>query len=370
VDKSPANMDALLEPLLSAADEEQADACLLQLITTHAVPVVKGVVRCKLHLNPFDAAEQSEADDIQQEVALQLLAELRKLRREPRAHPIGDVRGLAAVIAHRACARWMRRRFPKRHAFKNRLYYLLTRQRGFALWQNEQGRLTAGFAAWRGRGAVAAGRLKSLSGDERLLARIMSLQTGGRQSGAGDCIAAVFNHLGGPVEFDELVGTLAGLLGIRDRPVESTEENEDAVASESASILTFVWSRLAGATGYTVEVYDEPFNLVANSPRLAGNSWASPPLKRGGTYSWQVKAVKDGREVISPRPPAAQAKFRVLDAARADELRRARRAYASSHLTLGLLAVRARRLVGRGRTGIPRAAKSQPGFGRGAKAFE
>ena len=50
-----------------------------------------------------------------------------------------------------------------------------------------------------------------------------------------------------------------------------------------------------------------------------------------------MKAVKDGQEVKSPRPPAPQARFRVLDRAKADELARAKRAYPSSHLTLGLL---------------------------------
>lgn len=100
----------------------------------------------------------------------------------------------------------------------------------------------------------------------------------------------------------------------------------------------FHWSALEGATGYVVEVYDEAFNLVAASPQLTTRSWsASQTLARGKVYSWQVKAVKDGQEIKSPRPPAPQAKFRVLDRAKADELARARRAYPSSHLTLGLL---------------------------------
>lgn len=105
---------------------------------------------------------------------------------------------------------------------------------------------------------------------------------------------------------------------------------------------TFRWSPLKGATGYVVEVYDEGFNLVAASPQLAGTSWAAPQtLPRGKVYAWQVKAVKDGEEVKAPRPPAPQAKFRVLDRAKADELARARRDYPSSHLTLGLLYARA-----------------------------
>lgn len=99
---------------------------------------------------------------------------------------------------------------------------------------------------------------------------------------------------------------------------------------------TFRWSALEGATGYVVEVYDEKFTLVTSSPQLTGLRWTTA-LPRGNVYSWQVKASKDGEEVMSPRPPAPQAKFRILDQAKADELTKARRAYPSAHLTLGLL---------------------------------
>ena len=135
--KVPVSTDALLEPLLRAAGDEQVDASLSQLITTHVEPVIKGVIRYKLHFNSHHALEQADADDIRQEVTVQLLAELQKVCQQPETHSISDVRGLAAVIAHRACSRWMRRQFPERHALKNHLHYLLTRQSGFALWQNE-----------------------------------------------------------------------------------------------------------------------------------------------------------------------------------------------------------------------------------------
>jgi hypothetical protein len=99
---------------------------------------------------------------------------------------------------------------------------------------------------------------------------------------------------------------------------------------------SFRWSPMEGATGYVVEVYDEQFKLVASSPQLTTPSWTTT-LPHGKVYSWQVKATKDGQEITSPRPPAPQAKFRVLDQAKVNELARARRAYGSSHLTLGLL---------------------------------
>ena len=105
---------------------------------------------------------------------------------------------------------------------------------------------------------------------------------------------------------------------------------------------TFRWSQLSGATGYVVEVYDERFNLTASSPQGNFDSWTLPkPLRRGEVYSWQVKALKDSQELKSPSPPAPQAKFRILDQAKAHELAQARSSYASSHLLIALLCSRA-----------------------------
>jgi len=101
---------------------------------------------------------------------------------------------------------------------------------------------------------------------------------------------------------------------------------------------TLRWSRLEGATGYVVEVYDDQFKVAASSPPISNLSWTtSPALPDGKIYSWQVKAMKDGQEITSPRPPAPQARFRILDQGKANELARAKRAYGASHLTLGLL---------------------------------
>ena len=227
--KPSAKIDSLLEPLLQSASDHQADQFLSTLIATHADPVIKGVIRYKLHLRSRHATERAEADDIHQEVLVRLLAELQQLREQPDAYPVADLRGLAAVIAHRACSRWMRRQFPERHAFKNRLYYMFTRQRGLALWQSENGKRMAGFAAWQERkNAANAGQLRQASDDERLMAQIRLLKTG-RPQEWGATLAAIFNYLGGPIEFDELVSALAALLQIRDQPLASTDPNEGAI---------------------------------------------------------------------------------------------------------------------------------------------
>lgn len=100
----------------------------------------------------------------------------------------------------------------------------------------------------------------------------------------------------------------------------------------------FRWTPLAGAASYVVEVYDEQFNLVTKSVASKQTAWTPPqPLARGRLYAWQVKASQDGQEIIAPKPPATQARFRVLAQAQADELARVRRTHSNAHLLLGLL---------------------------------
>ena len=224
--ESPVKIDVLLEPL-TRASEEQADELLSQLIANHAEPVIKGVIRFKLRLNPYQETQRAETDDIHQEVILQLLAQLQRFRKLPEGHPISDLRGMAAVIAHRTCARWMRRQFPERHALKNRLHYLLTRQRGLALW-DEDGKSLAGFAVWQKENKPAKAA-RHLSDVEVMPNHIRTLRSDKPQELA-DTVAAILNHVGGPVEFDELVGAIATIQGISDQPIESLAEDEDGAS--------------------------------------------------------------------------------------------------------------------------------------------
>jgi hypothetical protein len=74
----------------------------------------------------------------------------------------------------------------------------------------EERKLVAGFAVWQGqKKAATAAPLGNLSDDEDLLADIRSVKNG-RQQKLGDAIAAIFNHLGSPIEFDDLVPVICG----------------------------------------------------------------------------------------------------------------------------------------------------------------
>jgi hypothetical protein len=105
---------------------------------------------------------------------------------------------------------------------------------------------------------------------------------------------------------------------------------------------TFSWSPLAGAGSYVVTVVDDQLNEVAKSGPLTKTEWRlRTPLARGGAYSWQVTALRDGQAITSPVMPAPQAKFVILDRARSEELKRVREAAPRYHLGLGVLYARA-----------------------------
>ena len=54
----------------------------------------------------------------------------------------------------------------------------------------------------------------------------------------------------------------------------------------------------------------------------------------------QLLTASNSGTLISPPPAEPEAKFRILDRARAVELMQAQRTYVGSHLTLGLLYIR------------------------------
>lgn len=173
---------------------------------------------------------------------------------------------------------------------------------------------------------------------------VLSLDQQGQLSGAGNLPPNYQNLLKKALSTGRIEKS-AQLQGLT-RPPSSlmgsdNNKTDFSVLAPLGSVLlsnapTFHWSAMEGASGYVVEVYAENFTPVISSPQLTELTWTTL-LQRGRVYSWQVKAIKDGEEVMAPRPPAPQAKFRVLDLARANELANARRAYPSAHLTLGLL---------------------------------
>lgn len=107
---------------------------------------------------------------------------------------------------------------------------------------------------------------------------------------------------------------------------------------------TLRWKPLGEAASYTVTITDPQNNYsqVAASSPLTSTQWkVDRALRRGRVYAWTVTADRDGQKVTAPSASAGEAKFKVLEQSKADEWSRAEKAYAGSHLTLGLLAAQA-----------------------------
>lgn len=177
--------------------------------------VIVSIVRFKLRVG-------DEADDVCQDVRLQLLERLRETGELPSA----ELRSLAATIAWRVCAAEMRQRNPHFHALKNRIQYVLTRQAGLACWR-ESDKPVAGFSAWqRRRKPLPPGKLRSLVAERQFAWRVGALADAqGRD--LVELLTALLNLAATSVELNELVGVAGELLQLREPKLESLQSNED-----------------------------------------------------------------------------------------------------------------------------------------------
>ena len=84
-------------------------------------------------------------------------------------------------------------------------------------------------------------------------------------------------------------------------------------------------------------VYDSKLRQVGSSGPVTGTEWTIPhSLERGVTYSWQISALKDGKTVVSPKPPLPEARFKILNRPAVETLAKLRESAGSSHLAMGV----------------------------------
>jgi hypothetical protein len=104
---------------------------------------------------------------------------------------------------------------------------------------------------------------------------------------------------------------------------------------------SFEWEKLPGATAYRVLVGDMRGHEITKSQDLSPDrtSWTPPkPLKRGEIYAWDVIAIVNAKESVSPGASASEMKFKVLSTSSAQELEQLKKA--RSHLALGVFYAR------------------------------
>jgi hypothetical protein len=140
-----------------------------------------------------------------------------------------------------------------------------------------------------------------------------------------------------PAVIAELVGKSSNLMS------KKGEGESFALINPVGTVIqdehpTFRWQGLSEATSYTVFILDLNFSVIAKSESLSTTTWTMPQgLKRGAIYVWQVTAKKDGREITAPAAPMPEARFKILEQAKTNEMQRIAKESPDSHLILGTI---------------------------------
>ncbi len=225
-------VDEVLLPLLQASEEPDAERLLAQIVSQHAEPLIKDIVRFKLNTTGPDGnhGHVFDSEDICNDAIVQLLKRLKEFRADPQEKAIGNLRSYVAVIAYNTCYRHLRLVYPQRHILKTRLRYLLTHQRGSALWENDDKELVCGYDVWQTeRRKIDSERARRVCAEPKLVLSSGSLSSSSQRDNPADVLAAVFNYVLSPMKFDDVVNVVAKLWGVTDQ-TSSLDEPDQGTA--------------------------------------------------------------------------------------------------------------------------------------------
>jgi RNA polymerase sigma factor (sigma-70 family) len=225
-------LDTLLRAFLQEPIEAESNHLLERLLCEHAQPLVKQIIKAKLRLYPGrtdDHRELQDAEDLSNEVTLQLLKRLREFKANGAAEGFSDFRGYVAVIAYNACYTYLRQKYPERYRLKSKLRYILTHQKGLALWESDHQEWLCGLSVWRHQKKSVS--IKEPLHDLRDSPQVMKLVRLSRENTQPNSLvhllAAIFNRLGKPVELEELVNIVASLSEIKEPLAAADHDGEN-----------------------------------------------------------------------------------------------------------------------------------------------
>jgi RNA polymerase sigma factor (sigma-70 family) len=221
-------IDSLLLPLIGAHDEAKLRELLSDLVSKHAEPIIKEIVKYKLRMvyEVSYASQAQEAEDICSYAILSLLARLREFIEEPQQKAINSFRNYAATIAHNAFHEHLRSKYPQRYSLKNRLRYIFSHHRELALWEGEDAQWVCGLDGWQKqyKSPATPGEINQLRDDPQALHTATGKLPGENIAETAVALVRFFRR---PVELDDLVCLVAEAAGIKDRPVESDSNSTD-----------------------------------------------------------------------------------------------------------------------------------------------
>lgn len=235
---APQHSDALLSLFLHATSEAESESLLTRLLDEQAGPVIKTIIRSKLH--GFGAVDHrlrwQDADDVYGEVVTRLLERLRACKSNADSAGIRDFLNYVAVTTYNACHEYLRSKYPQRSRLKNRVRYVLTNQPTLRMWENSEGNWLCGFAIWSIRGMdrpAGDGLLRQLCNAPQVLALAGPQHDDIKRASLVDLLDAIFRKVSAPIELEALINTVAELQGIKDLPCATNADDRETCASHS-----------------------------------------------------------------------------------------------------------------------------------------
>lgn len=256
-DQLAREINPLLSAFLAANEESASERLLVELIDERIDPIVKKIIRAKLHASLQITDERQinqDALDLVSEVRTLVVAKLSSLKLGVCGGSIESMEAYVKTIAANACNQYLRKKYPGRLRLKNQLRYLLSHDRRFLEWQLETGDWVCGLSEWgtenpehtniEGIGSRAAELKQKLEKDDFSAER----------SNIVDLVIAVFKHCQTPLRFVDLVSTVYELRGIKE-PTEVPEdeaatsyklksENDIEIKLEQTEFLNSLWDEI------------------------------------------------------------------------------------------------------------------------------
>jgi hypothetical protein len=195
--------DPLLAPLIRARDDEARRVAIGAVLVTHARPVIERVLA--RYGGSDSAIGRAEAEDLAGTVMLRLVQRLQNVADDPE-WAIASLVDFTATLTFNAVYDVLRRRYPERTRLKNRVRYVLLRDRRFRTWTTEHGAVCA-LASWDAHDNIAELPRPAWTTRRRV-----------EPERVADAVEALLVAAGRPVLVDDLVRSLAEEWQIVDKP--------------------------------------------------------------------------------------------------------------------------------------------------------
>lgn len=224
-------MDQLLLPYLQATGDSERQEQLDELLLFRAAPIIRQTLRRRFGFHVSQSGtnrNNQDAEDLFQEIILDITQALRDLHTSPQATEIQDFDKYVARTAINACHSFLRDRSPARTRLKDNIQSLLARHPDFALWRDHK-HMVAGFTVWKNGDKTAFfGQLMDETLEAFRDARFATEDI--KLSPLPNVVAELLMWMDCPLQIDALVNALVALLQVKDHPDESLDDQDNAMA--------------------------------------------------------------------------------------------------------------------------------------------